>query len=98
MEYPEDYQNAPSSDVEKEQRSFSNETQDGIHYNDRPLVRKLLRWGVEARGVTISLSLCDIFLTLDLTGILPVPPNLRTDTQFSKIFYIWLSANLNILS
>ncbi|KAI0938693.1 hypothetical protein AcV5_000314 [Taiwanofungus camphoratus] len=42
--------------------------------------RKLLSWGVEARG------------------ILPVPPEDRTDTQYSKLFFIWLSFNFNILS
>ncbi|KAI0797398.1 cytosine-purine permease [Irpex lacteus] len=66
-------------DVEKDFRSVSDETQDGFYYNP-PMMRKLLTWGVEARG------------------ILPVPPSQRTDTQYSKIFYIWLSANFNILS
>ncbi|EPQ53521.1 NCS cytosine-purine permease [Gloeophyllum trabeum ATCC 11539] len=42
--------------------------------------RKLLRFGVEARGIR------------------PVPVDERTDTQFSKIFFIWLSSNFNILS
>ncbi|KAF5383051.1 hypothetical protein D9615_004948 [Tricholomella constricta] len=31
-------------------------------------------------------------------GIQPVPPEERTDTQYNKIFFIWLSANTNILS
>ncbi|KAG5642599.1 hypothetical protein DXG03_002497 [Asterophora parasitica] len=31
-------------------------------------------------------------------GIQPVPPEERTDTQYHKIFFIWLSANTNILS
>ncbi|KZT10370.1 NCS cytosine-purine permease [Laetiporus sulphureus 93-53] len=31
-------------------------------------------------------------------GILPVPLEDRTDTQYSKVFFIWLSANFNILS
>jgi len=31
-------------------------------------------------------------------GIRPVPVGERTDTQFSKIFFIWFSANTNILS
>ncbi|KDQ60371.1 hypothetical protein JAAARDRAFT_126119 [Jaapia argillacea MUCL 33604] len=46
----------------------------------RSVSKKLLSWGVEARG------------------ILPVPVEERTDKQFSKIFFIWLSANFNILS
>ncbi|TDL19554.1 cytosine-purine permease [Rickenella mellea] len=44
------------------------------------VIRRLLGWGVEARG------------------ILPVPRAQRTDRQFSKIFFIWFSANFNILS
>jgi len=31
-------------------------------------------------------------------GIQPVEPQLRTDPQISKIFFIWLAANFNILS
>ncbi|KAF8610617.1 cytosine-purine permease [Ceratobasidium sp. AG-I] len=31
-------------------------------------------------------------------GIYPVPPEQRTDPQFSKSFFVWLSGNLNILS
>lgn len=31
-------------------------------------------------------------------GILPVQPEERTDTHYSKIFFIWLSFNFNILS
>ncbi|KIP10745.1 hypothetical protein PHLGIDRAFT_100554 [Phlebiopsis gigantea 11061_1 CR5-6] len=35
---------------------------------------------------------------VEARGILPVPPQQRTDTQYHKIFFIWLSANFNILS
>ncbi|THG95083.1 hypothetical protein EW026_g6503 [Hermanssonia centrifuga] len=35
---------------------------------------------------------------VEARGILPVPPELRTDTQYNQIFFIWLSANFNILS
>ncbi|KAI0684962.1 NCS cytosine-purine permease [Cytidiella melzeri] len=79
MAHLEDRKRASSGDAEKELSSVSSNTQDDFHYNP-PVMRKLLTWGVEARG------------------ILPVPPNQRTDTQYSKIFYIWLSANFNILS
>ncbi|KAI0072095.1 NCS cytosine-purine permease [Panus rudis PR-1116 ss-1] len=44
------------------------------------LTKKLLHWGVEARGIT------------------PVPVSQRTDTQYHKIFWLWLSFNFNILS
>jgi len=44
------------------------------------LSRKLLTWGVEARGIS------------------PVPVEERTEKRFIKIFFIWLSANANILS
>ncbi|KAJ7596499.1 NCS cytosine-purine permease [Mycena floridula] len=35
---------------------------------------------------------------VEARGILPVSAEDRTDTQFSKIFFIWFSANFNILS
>ncbi|EIW55605.1 cytosine-purine permease [Trametes versicolor FP-101664 SS1] len=35
---------------------------------------------------------------LETRGITPVPLAERVDTQYSKIFFIWLSANFNILS
>ncbi|KAI0726995.1 NCS cytosine-purine permease [Fomitopsis betulina] len=31
-------------------------------------------------------------------GILPVPPSQRTDTHYSKVFFVFFSANCNILS
>lgn len=30
---------------------------------------------------------------VEARGILPVPPEERTDRQFSKIFFIWFSSN-----
>ncbi|KAF8306362.1 purine-cytosine permease [Clavulina sp. PMI_390] len=36
--------------------------------------------------------------SVESRGILPVPPEQRTDPQFWKVFFLWLSANLNILS
>ncbi|KAI0777793.1 cytosine-purine permease [Trametes elegans] len=35
---------------------------------------------------------------LETRGITPVPIRERVDTQYSKIFFIWLSCNFNILS
>ncbi|THU97050.1 NCS cytosine-purine permease [Dendrothele bispora CBS 962.96] len=35
---------------------------------------------------------------VETRGILPVPPEERTDTQFFKIFFLWFSTNFNILS
>ncbi|KAH9918753.1 NCS cytosine-purine permease [Epithele typhae] len=35
---------------------------------------------------------------LETRGITPVPASERVDTQYNKIFFIWLSANMNILS
>ncbi|KAI0064983.1 NCS cytosine-purine permease [Artomyces pyxidatus] len=35
---------------------------------------------------------------VEYRGIHPVPLDERVDTQFNKIFFIWLSGNLNILS
>ena len=77
------------------------------------LSRKLLTWGVEARGkYFVSRSWNSIFdqsarprdianlirAPANLTGISPVPVEERTETRFIKIFFIWLSANANILS
>ena len=64
------------------------------------LSRRLLTWGVELRGLSqISnsrRSLAD--LLVHATGIHPVAIEDRKETQFNKIFFIWLSANTNILS
>lgn len=38
------------------------------------------------------------FLDVESRGILPTLPKERTDPQFYKVFFIWLSANCNILS
>ncbi|KAI0795398.1 cytosine-purine permease [Abortiporus biennis] len=35
---------------------------------------------------------------VEARGIVPVPPDERTDSQFYKIFFVWFSANFNILS
>ncbi|KAH8830062.1 NCS cytosine-purine permease [Flagelloscypha sp. PMI_526] len=37
-------------------------------------------------------------LGVETRGILPVPEEGRTDTQFFKIFFVWFTANFNILS
>ncbi|KAF8991743.1 cytosine-purine permease [Cyathus striatus] len=37
-------------------------------------------------------------LGVETTGIDPIPLEKRTDTQYSKIFFIWFSSNFNILS
>ncbi|TFK47512.1 NCS cytosine-purine permease [Heliocybe sulcata] len=39
-----------------------------------------------------------LHLGVEARGIHPVPIEERTDRQFSKIFFIWLSSNFNILS
>ncbi|KAI0000618.1 purine-cytosine permease [Russula compacta] len=46
----------------------------------RALSRKLLTWGVEARGIR------------------PIAAEDRKETHFIKIFFVWLSANMGILS
>lgn len=60
--------------------------------------QRLLTWGVESRGMILS----DIYYLCRRCivdpGVWPVPVEERTDTQFSKIFFIWFSANTNILS
>ncbi|KAF8991748.1 cytosine-purine permease [Cyathus striatus] len=37
-------------------------------------------------------------LGVEVRGIQPIPQEERTDAQFSKIFFIWFSANINVLS
>lgn len=76
--------------------------QEGIHTVERAQVAKrwtrtLVKYGVEARGPTAPAFL-DSSAESTLSGILPVPPEGRTDTQYSKIFFIWFSMNFNILS
>ncbi|KAF7316409.1 NCS cytosine-purine permease [Mycena indigotica] len=48
-------------------------------FQSQGLQRRLLRWGVEARGIR------------------PVAVEERTDTQLTKIFFIWFSASFNLL-
>ena len=57
------------------------------------------KYGVEARGLPSFLWLVQDPSTESVVlGILPVPPERRTDTQYNKIFFIWFSSNFNILS
>jgi hypothetical protein len=76
------------------------------------LAKKLLTWGVEARGAYfLSIGFGDPIPDQNasgrtisqtpircLIGIRPVPLKEKTETRFTKIFFIWLSANTNILS
>lgn len=41
-------------DMEKESHSFSEEAEGDIRYYQHPFMRKLLSWGVEARGTLIQ--------------------------------------------
>lgn len=64
-----------------------------------PWVNKFLTWGVEYRGTSTRRSRCLLQgAELWYEGIHPVPVEARTETHFSKIFFIWMSANVNILS
>ena len=90
-----------NADVEKDAISLHENSyaQNDWHY-DHAWTRKLLRWGLETRGTYIYgrfyPSMCpSLFL---FAGITPVAESERVDTQYSKIFFIWLSANFNILS
>ena len=61
--------------------------------------RVMRKYGVEARGGLGYLWLGrDSSAEPNIPGILPVPPECRTDTQYNKIFFVWFSMNLNILS
>ena len=68
----------------------------------------LLKWGIETHGCV------DMFLVgrtskssklltcpgqhYNLCSITPIPPEDRTDTRLYQMFFIWCSANLNILA
>jgi hypothetical protein len=68
------------------------------------LSKRLLTWGVELRGASRNNLDTEPGLRKDTRvratsqGIHPVAAEDRTETQFNKIFFIWLSANTNILS
>lgn len=71
----------------------------------RFLSKKLLSWGVEERGGYRILTSETMLIRerfdsafLHLIGIHPVAVEDRTETQFIKIFFIWLSASTNILT
>lgn len=70
-------------------------------YKDR-WTRRLLRIGVEDRGTHCS-NLYRHGVPADQgplrpLGIQPVPEEQRTDTQYNKLFFIWFSWNVNILT
>lgn len=88
---------ASKLDIEKDAHSVSEDAPDEFYYS-HPFMKKLLSWGVEARGMTLHCMIRSSLSPKFATGILPVPPHERTETQYNKIFYIWLSANFNILS
>lgn len=63
--------------------------------------KQLLTWGVETRGCISVMKMLEKEFNLGgltSTGIRPVAAEERTDTQFNKIFFLWFSANFNILS
>jgi hypothetical protein len=72
----------------------------------RFISEKLLGWGVEERGAyDLGLTTWSTLIRERLgsfachsIGIRPVDIEERTETHFIKIFFVWLSANMNILS
>jgi hypothetical protein len=69
----------------------------------RFISEKLLDWGVEERGayrmiLTSQPNQRTVGLPCHSIGIRPVDIEERTETHFIKIFFVWLSANMNILS
>jgi len=80
-----DYQE-PTDDIERAQVA-------------KQWTRAMRKYGVEARGGLGYLWLARDSSAKPITpGILPVPPECRTDTQYNKIFFVWFSMNFNILS
>jgi hypothetical protein len=89
-----------------EKNSFEDRTTSASKVT-RFLSEKLLALGVEERGAycistseTWSMLIRERFdsSACHLIGIHPVAVEDRTETQFIKIFFIWLSANTNILT
>jgi len=72
------------------------ELSQGRGYSHR-WTRRLLTWGVESRGM-LYYFVRGVSSDCGIEGIQPVPPEERTDRQFSKIFFIFFSMNTNILS
>jgi hypothetical protein len=61
--------------------------------------RKLLTLGVETRGEHLTYIVTHLpFEIAFFPGIQLVPLDERTDKPYSKIFFIWFSMNVNILS
>lgn len=59
----------------------------------------LTRWGVETNGFVAMFCLTPApDLTYLLLRIDPISPDDRTDTKLYQMFFVWFSANLNILA
>jgi hypothetical protein len=63
-------------------------------------LKGVLKLGVEARGLCFLqlFSRHPAYCNLQLPGILPVPFDQRVDPSYNKIFFVFFSANFNILS
>ncbi|KZT39428.1 purine-cytosine permease [Sistotremastrum suecicum HHB10207 ss-3] len=80
-----------TSDLEKSEERRSNHDRDQNFGSDN------LR--AVDNGSSVDFSLKGVLsLGVESRGILPVPFDQRVDPHFSKTFFIWLSANCNILS
>lgn len=87
-------------DVEKRDILRSPDMKDVSLRSTDGWTKRLLLWGVEIRGefAILSIATQKMLKPPFHLGIWPVPPEERTDTQFFKIFFIWFTANFNILS
>lgn len=86
----------------KEKSDYQEETYDAESAQvAKRWTHAMAKYGIEARGVSRAQRpwpIRDPNAEPVVSGILPVPPERRTDTQYSKIFFIWFSMNFNILS
>ena len=93
------------SDGEKNSTSFSQitieTTSQEIQQRFFPrFVRWMTSWGIETNGyVTDSYTRLLVIVIYHLIfRITPVPPEERTDTRLYQIFFVWFTANANILT
>lgn len=110
MSLKSDTPRSPSWDSEKQDIVVSDIAADGADIPSSTseklgflqyTVKWLSEWGIETNGyVTLqgaSPSMHDGDLRIDFR-ITPVPPRERTDTRLYQMFFVWFSANANILT
>ena len=91
------------SDIDEKQRISDDVKQEYVDLVDLAPQRRgwthwLTTWGVEMRGEPYYSFLWRVIILRSFQGIQPVPIEERTDTEYGKICYVFLSSNMNILA